>query len=81
MALTQRITPSINDLTADYCLGVTGITAFCSDLSTVTYTHLFPSSGELQAPPSSDSDTSIIMGVEMSEVDLSTEQECEGSKS
>lgn len=40
-------------------------------------------SSELQAPPSSDSDTSIIMGVEidMSEVDLSTEQECEGSKS
>ena len=42
-----------------------------------------PSSGEHQPPLSSDSDTSIIMGVEvgMSEVDLSTEQECEVAKS
>ncbi|KAK9540528.1 hypothetical protein VZT92_002975 [Zoarces viviparus] len=36
-----------------------------------------------QRPPSSDSDTSIIMGVDvgMPEVDLSTEQECDRAKS
>lgn len=46
-------------------------------------TSFSPPSGEHQAPLSSDSDTSIIMGVEvsMSEVDLSMEHECEGGKS
>ncbi|XP_026215960.1 RING finger protein 150a [Anabas testudineus] len=41
------------------------------------------SSSERQPPLSSDSDTSIIMGTEvgMSEIDLSTEQECDGAKS
>ena len=49
----------------------------------MTFLPVSPSSGEHQPPLSSDSDTSIIMGMEvgMSEVGLSLEQECEVAKS
>ncbi len=65
---------------------VAEIAAFRSKCSTVLnywITSLCPPSGEHQPPLGSDSDTSIITGLEidMSEVDLSTEPECEVSKS